>query len=61
MGKEKFLKIHHALIEKYLDENPKADSAEAYNATADAAGDEYVDEMETAADLARDIAKDKWH
>ena len=44
-----------------MEENPEADPAEAYNKTADLAGDAYVDYLETNADLARDIEKDKWH
>ena len=48
-------------METYLEENPEADDAEAYNKTADLAGDAYVDYLETNADLARDIEKDKWH
>ena len=48
-------------MEEYLEQNPEADAAEVYNKTADLAGDAYVDYLETSADLARDIAKDRWH
>jgi len=49
------------LMEEYLEQNPEADATEVYNKTADLAGDAYVDYLETSADLARDIAKDRWH
>jgi hypothetical protein len=61
MTKELFIKMHNELIEQYLEENPEADEAEAYNKTADLAGDAFVEYLEVKADLARDIEKDKWH
>tara|TARA_R110001632_G_scaffold204419_1_gene327933 strand:- start:368 stop:556 length:189 start_codon:yes stop_codon:yes gene_type:complete len=62
MTKEIFIKIHNRLMGEYLEENPDADSAEVYNKTADLAGDEYVEYLETRADLARGIAQDdEWH
>ena len=61
MTKELFIKMHNELIETYLEEKPEADEAEAYNKTADLAGDAYVDYLQTNADLKRDIEKDKWH
>jgi len=61
MTREVYIKIHNDLMEEYLEQNPEADATEVYNKTADLAGDAYVDYLETSADLARDIAKDRWH
>lgn len=58
MCKEMFIAAHEELIEEYLAEHPDADWSEAYEATADAAGDRYSDKFADMIDTARLRAKE---
>ena len=57
MSKELFMAAHEQCVEEYLEEHPDADWAEAYEATADAAGKRYIENVADMIDQARDRAK----
>ena len=59
MSKELFIQAHEELIERYLEANPNATEAEAYDKTADGAYDRMVDKYADMIDAARDRAKYK--
>lgn len=58
MSKELFIEAHEELIEEYLLKNPDADSAEAYDKTADAAWERSRDKFADMVDAAKQRAKD---
>lgn len=53
--KELYIAAHEELIEEYLEAHPNA--AEAYEATADAAYDRYIDKFADMIDAAKERAK----
>ena len=57
MSKELYMDAHEELIAEYLDENPDADEAEAYEATADGAYERMTDKLVDIADHAREQRK----
>ena len=57
MSKELFMVAHEQCVEEYLEENPDADWSTAYEATADAAGKRYRENVADMIDQARDRAK----
>ena len=57
MSKELFIIAHEQCIEEYLEEHPDATEAEAYEATADAAGKRYIENVADMIDQARERAK----
>lgn len=59
MSKEWFIAAHEELIAEYLEEHPDADEDEAYEATADKAGDVYADKLADYGDYLHDVARDR--
>lgn len=59
MSKELFMAAHEQLVEEYLADHPDADWSEAYEKTADAAGDRYRDNVADMIDMARLRAKER--
>lgn len=57
MSKAIFIAAHEQCIEEYMDAHPEADWSEAYEATGDAAGKRYVENVADMIDAARDRAK----
>lgn len=55
--KELFIAAHEELIERYLERHPEATEAQAYEATADRAYDQMVDNLADRADRLRKIAR----
>ena len=53
MSKEIFMAAHEELVEEYLIEHPDAEWDEAYEATADAAGDACREKFADMIDAAR--------
>lgn len=61
MSKKKFIQIHTALIYLYKYNNPTCTDAEAYNATANQAADDFIEYYEDQADQMRDRDKEILH
>ena len=59
MSKEIFIAAHEELIAEYLDAHPEATESEAYDKTADAAGERYRDKYADMVDRAKQRAKDE--
>ena len=60
MSKEHFIAAHEELIAEYLDRNPCASEAEAYDRTADRAYDRMVDGLADRADRLRKQMQENW-
>lgn len=56
--KELYIAAHEELIEEYLLDHPDATESEAYEKTADAAYNRYVNKYADMVDAAMDRAKD---
>lgn len=59
MSKELFIAAHEELIAEYLDKNPDATDAQAYEETADGAWDKLRDNLADRADYLRKRAKEQ--
>ena len=59
MSKEQFIEAHEELVEEYLEANPNATDAEAYDRTADAAYGRMTDRMADMADHYRQLREDR--
>ena len=55
--KELYMQVHDELVEQYMLDHPNATWDEAYDKTADAAYDRYVDKYADMIDAARDRKK----
>ncbi len=60
-GKDLWIAAHERLAERYLEEHPDADEAEAYEATVDGASDEAAEMLADMIDAAKDRAKYAGH
>lgn len=58
MSKEQYIAAHEREVAEYLDRNPNASWAEAYNRTADRAYDRMREDMADKIDQARQQMKD---
>ncbi len=58
-SKELYMAAHEAAIERYLEQHPDADEAEAYEATTDQAYHDMGERMADMADAARMAWKDR--
>ncbi len=57
-GKERWLAMHERMTNEYLDANPSADWATAYERTADGVQERVIDDAAAEIDAARDRAKE---
>lgn len=58
MSKEDFIRAHEREVEEYLDRNPNASWADAYDRTADRAYDRMREDMADKIDHYRQLRKD---
>lgn len=57
--KELFIAAHEELIQEYLEKNPTATEAEAYEATADLVQNRYIEKFASLVDAAQARMEDR--